>query len=156
MESKRKTKIILWAALPLIILYAFTARFEFKFNVSESLDGNLFLIDKWNKEIKKGKKISFAAEGNGYYQGEFLKIIKGVEGDKVVHDDSAVYINNEYVGIIKERGRNGDLLQAGPTGIIPKGECFVAGKHKDSFDSRYKNIGYVKKNNIIGTAYLIF
>lgn len=71
-----------------------------------------------------------------------------------VGDD--VYVGNEYIGKVKKVGKKGNKLERGSEGIIPEGHYFVYSKKENSFDSRYKNIGYVKDSNIIGTVYPIF
>lgn len=178
MNPRNKTiiKSLVLLILPALIVLAVTNRYEIRVNVSESLDGKIYLLDKWDKVAKRGKKMSFRADHNGYYKGEFVKIVAGIPGDHVFHhagtvnisflqdsDEELVRINSDepsrvalhYIGKIKEKGQNGQDLKPGPQGVIPEGQYFMAGSHKDSFDSRYKNIGYVKDSDIIGSIYTI-
>jgi conjugal transfer pilin signal peptidase TrbI len=80
----------------------------------------------------------------------FGKIVYGVAGDVVTHDGSIVRINGSAVARMKPRTRFGEPLTPGATGTIPPG-CFFAGTpHKDGFDSRYAEIGFVCRRQIVG------
>lgn len=193
MNKKTKTALKGLAVLliPIAVAYSFTSRYEIRVNTSESLAGKVYLLDKWNKVVERNKKMAFKAEKNGYYEGDFVKLVKGMPGDEVIRHEGEVVISYSveqepleygqeiwdkmsalvnafnasegnpervafyFVGYIKEKGRKGQDLTPGPTGMIPEGHYFMAGSHKDSFDSRYKSIGYVKDSDIIGSIYTI-
>lgn len=60
-----------------------------------------------------------------------------------------------YIGRAKEFSLKGDPLEKFDySGVIPKGRCFMAGHHKDSFDSRYW--GFLDKREFKAKAYPVF
>ncbi|MDA0345560.1 MAG: S26 family signal peptidase [Proteobacteria bacterium] len=151
-----RLKLILYVIMPIILLFAFSLKYSIRINVSGSLPYKVFILDKGNKQAEIGKIMAFIAPNNGYYKGDFAKYVMGIPGDEVKYEGDDVFVGNLYIGKVKIKSKEGDLLSKGPSGIIPKGHYFMASDHKDSFDSRYKNIGYVKDSNIIGTIYPIF
>ena len=151
-----KIKAFIYIFGPLILAWVFSIQYSIRINLSDSLPYKLFILDKGNKEVRKGKLIAFVAPGNGVYEGDFCKYVIGIPGDEVRYVGDDVYVGNEYIGKVKKVGKKGNKLERGPEGIIPEGHYFVYSKKENSFDSRYKNIGYVKDSNIIGTVYPIF
>lgn len=82
----------------------------------------------------------------------FGKIVYGVAGDVVTHDGPIVRVNGQIVARMKPRTRFGEPLTPGQTGAIPVG-CYYAGSpHKDGFDSRYAEIGFVCARQIVGVG----
>jgi conjugal transfer pilin signal peptidase TrbI len=82
----------------------------------------------------------------------FGKVVYGVAGDIVSHDGLQVRINGRTVARMKPMTRFGEPLTPGATGPIPRG-CFFAGSpHPDGFDSRYAEIGFVCRKQIIGVG----
>jgi conjugal transfer pilin signal peptidase TrbI len=82
----------------------------------------------------------------------FGKIVYGLAGDIVTHDGSTVRINGKAVAVMKPLTRAGETLTPGAVGAIPRG-CFFAGTpHKDGFDSRYAEIGFVCQRQILGVG----
>lgn len=126
------------------------------FNLTNSIDGHVFLIVK-GVEPKKGELAAFWPPENDFYNNIwFVKYIKGVPGDSVVREGKLFYIAGEYIGAAKEHSRNGALLKPGKSGVIPSHSYFVWTPHEDSFDSRYEQIGLVPESRFIGRAYRIF
>lgn len=122
-------------------------------NLSKSLPQRFFLVLK-NSDFKKGDYVSFYANKSGYYPTDmpFIKKVAGVSGDKITERNRTFYINGKPTIRAKLFSKRGMPLEKGPTGTLPKDQFFVYANHKDSFDSRYKNIGWVKKEEIIGKA----
>lgn len=87
------------------------------------------------------------------HYASLLKIVRGVPGDVVTWHDRDVYINGEYVGTAKARSLQGAPLARGPAGVIPPGHYFLWTPHKDSYDSRYADIGWVPVEAIRGRAH---
>ena len=60
--------------------------------------------------------------------------------------------------VVSEAGRQktievfGEPLTPGATGVVPPGCYFAATPHKDGFDSRYAEIGFVCARQVIGTG----
>lgn len=72
----------------------------------------------------------------------FLKIIYGMEGDKVYIANDTVLINDYTLHTQK------DVLSILTPGIIPEGSVFVGTPHQKSFDSRY--YGLIDTKTITG------
>lgn len=141
----------IWFAITIISSYCILG-----INLTDSLDTKAFIIKKGDIPIARGEYIAFEAPNNGIHNNTFVKIVGGVEGDVVKEESRKFYINDSYIGRAKEYSKKGDKAELGFTGVIPKGCFFVYSKHKDSYDSKYKNIGLVCVPNIIGSAYPIF
>lgn len=82
----------------------------------------------------------------------FGKIVYGVPGDVVSRADNVVAVNGKPVAALKPKSRFGERLIPGPTGVIPNGCYFMATPHRDGLDSRYADIGFVCRGQIIGTG----
>ncbi len=86
----------------------------------------------------------------------YVKRVIGVPGDKVQVKDGAVYVNGE---LFEEKGERAAILDAGLAAeeiLLGEDEYFVLGDNRNnSEDSRYANIGSVKKQYIIGKAWFI-
>jgi conjugal transfer pilin signal peptidase TrbI len=140
-----------------VFIYLFGQNYQLGWNMSESLKGHLFIIHK-NEPIKRGDYVGFRMhEFMMFHEGNtFVKLVKGVPGDVVSEIDGMYYVNNAEIGKAKEKSTKGVPLAKGPTGIIPADRYFVAGTHKDSLDSRYQGVGWVKEDRLIGRAYVLF
>ena len=53
---------------------------------------------------------------------------------------------------MKPKTRFGEPLTPGATGIVPPACYFVATPHKDGFDSRYAEIGFVCARQLAGVG----
>lgn len=136
-----------WGASPFV---------KIGFNCTESIDGFVFLIVK-DVLPEKGELVAFWPPENDFTQNIwFVKYVKGVPGDHVIRNGQAFYINNEYIGNAKTESKKGVALQPSNSGVIPQGYYFVWTQHKDSFDSRYNQIGWISEDRVIGRAYRIF
>lgn len=111
-----------------------------------------------------------------YYNFNLARIShpQELEKRKVTIKDKEVIINGKLVGAVKPfttkfenyaknypnlQGKFGDdnyRLHAIPSGVIPSRKFFAYTPHKDSFDSRYQEIGLIDEKDIIGTAILAF
>ncbi|MCK9553904.1 S26 family signal peptidase, partial [Aquamicrobium sp.] len=127
-------------------------------NMSPSLPNWAFLLER-KAPAQRGDLIFFRAPASDilaatFGEGEHLlgKHVHGVGGDVVTRDGAAFYVNGELAAVAKSETKRGELLEAGPTGIIPHGCYFVATDHKDSFDSRYALIGWICRDRIVGTG----
>lgn len=139
------------------LIWFVTYHYGIQINISESLPQKVFLVLK-NTLPGKNDFVAFKAEGNGVYPSDtvFVKKVAGVAGDTVSVKDREFTVANHVIGIAKEVSKKGMPLELGSIGTIPKGEIFVFTPHKDSFDSRYQNIGWIKQDAIIGRAIALF
>lgn len=155
----RRASIYLWL---LVALLAFARYFTISINVSNSLPGTVFLIQKGAKPLK-GDLAAFRYAGGGPYSKGvlFLKRLTGTYGDMVTtHDMGDGYrdylINGRYVGRAKPKSKDGLPLEHGPAGPIPPGRYYMAAPNPDSMDSRYALVGWVGDDQIVGRAYKVF
>lgn len=126
------------------------------FNGTNSVDGYVFLIVK-NVKPERGELMAFWPPKNDFYNNIwFVKYAKGVAGDVVDVRGQSFFLNGEYVGDAKTVSAMGVPLQAAKPGRILGGYYFVWTPHKDSFDSRYAQIGLISERSVIGRAYRIF
>lgn len=84
----------------------------------------------------------------------FIKRVIGVSGDEILIKDGTVYLNGTA---LVENYINGPTHGAftrnhGPV-IVPADSFFVLGDNRlNSDDSRYPDVGFVPRNNIVGRA----
>lgn len=140
----------------ILIGYAASPWVKIGFNGTNSVEGYVFLIVKNNNPVR-GELMAFWPKENQFYKSIwFVKYAKGMPGDVIEIKDRSFYINGEYVGDAKLKSKtNVDLHMISP-GVIPFGHYFAWTPHKDSFDSRYEEIGLVSEASVIGRAYRIF
>lgn len=122
-------------------------------------NGDHILIDKFVYVLtnpQAGDVVVFLPNGNekSHY---YVRRVIGVPGDKIQIIDGAVYINGElydekiHVASMEEAGIAGEEITLGDD------EYFVLGDNRNnSEDSRYANIGNVKKEYIMGKAWFRF
>jgi conjugal transfer pilin signal peptidase TrbI len=139
--------------------------YSLAFNGTESLDGEVYIVDKTKKEsIQRGDVIAFNPPKNRFYNSSFLKIVRGVSGDKIILKNRDFYISEceitcsdpKFLGYAKPKSRNGLPLIPATGGVIQAGNYFVWTSHMDSFDSRYEEISNINTSNVIGVAYKLF
>lgn len=108
-----------------------------------------------DKEPKRGDIVIFKSElqdENGKNK-LLIKRVIGLPGDKITINDGKVYINDkEYdESYLKDGYTTGSVNNF----KVPKGEYFVMGDNRVvSIDSRYSEVGCVKKDAIRGRAVL--
>lgn len=130
----------------------------FLINVSDSLPNWAFLIRRHQRPAR-GDYIFFDPPQStllrrhfGTKPQMFGKIVYGVPGDVVGHRGPVVTIGGRPVARMKPVTRLGEPLTPGMEGVIPPG-CYYAGSpHRDGFDSRYAEIGFVCGRQIIGVG----
>jgi conjugal transfer pilin signal peptidase TrbI len=130
-----------------------------RINWSASVPYRLLFV-RHGASINRGDYIAFRWTGPavaGHSAGEiFLKRVAGVAGDSVACEGRAFFVNGAPVGVAKAVARNGTALDLGQTGTLPVDSYYVYGGHPDSFDSRYRTVGWVRRSQIIGKAYALF
>jgi conjugal transfer pilin signal peptidase TrbI len=156
----------LWAIFGLAVLISISLtaiagwreEHAFVINTSDSLPNWAFVVHR-NRAPEKGEYVFFEPPGNalvrrhfGTAPSMFGKIVYGMPGDHVAHLGQDVVVNGTWVGRMKPLTRFGQPLMPGITGAIPHGCYYVGTPHKDGFDSRYKDIGFVCRSQIVGTG----
>ena len=155
----RRAPVYLWM---LVGIAAFGRSFALTLNVSDSLPGTVFLVQKGTKP-DKGQLAAFRYTGGGPYErgALFLKQMLGVPGSLVIGMDIGsgyrdYFVDGQYVGRAKPKSKTGILLDPGPSGVIPAGHYYMAAPNPDSLDSRYALVGWVAEDQIVGRAFRIF
>lgn len=147
---------LLWALLAGVIVvgglgYA-KERWAFGLNMTESLPHWAFIVDDHRMPVR-GDMAMFEVPNNPYYQGQpFVKRVAGIAGDRVENRDGRIFIAGEFVGEAKPEARDGRPLEAIQDIVIPEGYVFMLGTHRDSYDSRYAEIGLIPLERVIGRA----
>ena len=131
--------------------------YSFSFNMTKSLDGTVYFVKKLQFP-KKGELIAFKISENPFYKKDmtFIKIVGGVEGDKVTRRGGHYFVNGNKIGPWHATATSGQALTKGPTGVIPEDHYFVYTPHPRSFDSRYGRVGWIHKLKVVGTAVELF
>ncbi|MAM37026.1 MAG: type VI secretion protein [Erythrobacter sp.] len=156
----------LWAAFGLFVagslmltaIADWRDRHAFLINTSESLPNWAFVIER-GRMPTRGDYVFFDPPPSALVRRHFSeeprmfgKRVYGMPGDVVAHVGNAVTINGRWVAHMKPASRFGEPLTPGATGKVPSG-CYYAGTpHKDGFDSRYADIGFVCARQIVGTG----
>lgn len=127
-------------------------------NVSQSLPDWAFLVETGRFPVR-GDYVVFLPGTTpmvrrhfGTQPAAFVKIAYGVPGDVVTRARNVVSVNGKPIARLKPKTRQGETLHAGPLGPVPAGCVFAGSPHKDGFDSRYAEIGFVCRDRLIGTA----
>jgi conjugal transfer pilin signal peptidase TrbI len=157
-----------WAYAAMWVLYAFFMHhYHFGLNLTNSLPFTFYLA-KRDAAYTKDDYVTYLYQG--FYTDNkprtFVKQVAGVSGDTVkVYDDKAalaakleyipvfinmVLINDIFVAGAKFKSYGGRPMQPLKPGVIPAGFVYLNANHKDSFDSRYLDIGLVPHEKITG------
>jgi len=146
--------LVLWIAA---VYLAFGRAYLIAFNLTESLPGTLFLIER-DTLPDRGDLVAFRWQANWPYpQGSlFVKRLIGMPGSIVSARDRDFFVDGDPVGRAKEKARTGEALEIGSVGTIPEAQYYVAGEHPDSLDSRYRLTGWIARQQIVGRVHRIF
>lgn len=123
-------------------------------NSTDSVEHKVFIVRKGVIPDAKGQYIVFQPHDKG--PAPFIKLVGGTRGDTVTREGRSYYVSGKYVGDAKEFSKSGEPTKLGPVGVIPQGSYFVYTGNKDSYDSRYEGIGWVKSSDVIGVAYAVY
>jgi conjugal transfer pilin signal peptidase TrbI len=160
-----RRSLSLWQWLAIVFLGAAAAFSVHKYlrigiNISGSLKSRVFVVVIDRMPTARGEYVVFKTEGEGgaYPKGSlFTKLIAGIPGDQVeVSDQRVVSVHGTPIGIALQRAANGMSLEPIDPGVVPPGHLFVAGQSERSFDSRYKLMGMIPNERVVGTAYAVF
>lgn len=152
----------IWALAYLRLFFDATPRVPVLFNWTPSLPYKVALLHPFQHTLRRGDFIvfSFAGDGARAYPGlagqPFFKIVRGMPGDTVTVDGREVRINGEPVGVAKTHAFDRRPLEPIASGVIPPGLFYVQGLSPDSFDSRYRQSGLVRAEQVIGIVDPIF
>lgn len=126
-------------------------------SMAESLKGgDEILVNRFIYKVTNPKAndiIVFLPNGNekSHY---YVKRVVAVPGDKVLIKDGALYVNDKLFDEEVEVASMEDAGLAAEEITLGADEFFVLGDNRNnSEDSRYANIGNIKKEHIIGKAW---
>lgn len=153
--------VYLWVMVGCI---AFGKSYAISINLTESLPGTIFLIEKQpGADLGVGELAAFSYEGKAFYRpgSIFVKIVQGKDGSVVAarEVEQGVYdyfVDGTYTGRTKLFSQTGMPIKRSVTGTIPADCFYMFGTHPDSLDSRYEVVGWVPRSHIIGRAYKVF
>lgn len=130
-----------------------TYLFQFMLIQGESMSPSyhnmqLVILDKYTKEYSYGDVIAFRCSG---LSSVLVKRIVACEGDTIKIEDGTLYINGDISRIYQDKGifQYAGLLEKEK--YLKEGQYFVIGDNvAESKDSRYKEVGIIFDENIIG------
>ncbi|WP_167772895.1 S26 family signal peptidase [Ramlibacter humi] len=129
-------------------------------NESPSIKARVLLVVRGLQPDARGQYVAFRWDGRGGIVrrgSQLVKIVAGLPGDAVeVGPDRLVSVSGAVVGRAKPVSSKGVPLEPIDAGRIPAGHLFVAGQSEDSFDSRYRVVGLIRQDDIVGRAYVLF
>lgn len=127
------------------------------YNETVSLSGAWYVVIEGDSALQRGELIGYRGAANKRYPAGvmWVKIVGGVGGDRVEVADRWFHVNGLDL-FAKPETRFGEPLELGPVGTIPPQHYFVYTTHRDSYDSRYADIGWIKPEQVVGRAYEIF
>lgn len=160
--AKNLLKILIIIAIGFLLINIFISKYSIGFNNSNSIEGKIFFVAKDSYPQVISDKIIFKVNNihTNYEDKIFIKKVIGFEGDTVSVRNNNIFLNEKYLGKIKSQSiKNNQLypiIANNQSLEIPKDQYFVYSSHIDSYDSRYKSTGLIKRSMIIGGAYEIF
>ncbi|MEE1305936.1 MAG: signal peptidase I [Agathobacter sp.] len=122
-------------------------------------NGNQILVNKFIYIVsrpKAGDVVVFLPNGNekSHY---YVRRVIGTPGDRVLIQNGAVYINDELYKENLDVAAIEDAGEAATEITLGEDEYFVLGDNRNSSeDSRFANIGNIKKEYIVGKAWFKF
>ncbi len=149
--------VLIYIAL-LLGYWAFSMKYEININLSHSLGGTVYLVEK-GALPSRNDYAAFYYPGDFIYprHARFLKRVVGVAGDTVESRGHQFFVNGKPVGIALPVTSDGKPIEKNDfKGVIPAGHYYMQGDHAKSLDSRYKVVGLVTDQMLIGRGYRLF
>ena len=119
----------------------------------------VFLIDRWDKHIRRDRPFVFRSERMDPYFPDgtiVIKLAEGLPGDQIRVFPEGVTVNGKTVAgplvLAATVGRS--RRNFAREGVVPPFAYVAIGRHPQSFDSRYW--GFVRAHQVIGRAYALF
>ena len=130
---------------------------RFAVTLTPSTDHRIFFLKSGpvEKELEKGTYVMFDIRSEYIANGVSQRVIKRIacgEEEDFSRIGDTFYCNGNKIGVAKSRSLTGMRLpRFFFNGRIPAGMIFVAGQHRDSYDSRY--FGFLRKEEVQAIAY---
>jgi len=140
-------------------------------DIVENKGGNVFFDKKIYPDIKKPKPFT---KEERFYIASLIKLThpEELQKKKIKIEDREIFVAGKSIGVVKPFTKKfEDFAQAFPNNEyegknyklhplrikkIGEHQFFAYTPHKDSFDSRYKEIGLINEKDIIGVAVFAF
>lgn len=166
-DKKRFAAVALCAtAIFLLMIHTLVTLNDGKYSVAIDIQRNfhclpwtVFWVEKSPSEWKpaRGDLVQYEARrmGHGFDQMRVVKLIVGVEGDRIDVRSGRVFVNGTYMGglnLLRELKKS--MADYERTTIVPPGRYFVMGSQPFSYDSRYW--GLITNEEILGRASPLF
>lgn len=162
--------------LPVVAVLLLQTFLRVDINYTDSLPDHVFITVKgWKTGLKHGDYVTYgfptANSVSLFRKGDHMvKRVAAVEGDEIrMREDGEFFVlyrgattllpdelGNYSLGKAKPYSMTGRPLQAGPVGVIPPGHFYVHAPHRDSLDSRYAMVGWIRESDVIGRTFPIF
>jgi conjugal transfer pilin signal peptidase TrbI len=139
-----------------------TPRLPLLFNWTPSLPYRVAWLQRSTEPLQRGDLIVYRFDGPAQvrYPGlrgqPFFKRVGGLPGDVVSVHDRRVQLNGATVGLAKTHTVDRFALTPLAAQVIPAGHYFVQGTAVDSFDSRYRDSGLVRAEQVVGVVVPLF
>lgn len=150
--------IVVLIALVLMYFVGYRTSVVGQSMLSTLAEGDEVLVNRFTYKLTQPKAndiIVFLPNGN-QKSHLYIKRVIGVPGDKVQIKNGAVYVNGEIFEETIEAAAIEYPELAEEEILVGEDEFFVLGDNRNnSEDSRYANIGNVKKKDIVGKAWFI-
>lgn len=132
------------------------------FNWTPSLPYHVAILQGSPAPLQRGDLVvfRFAGEAPPRHQGlrgqPFFKVVRGLPGDTVTVQDRSVFVNGVPAGLAKRHTQDRIPLSPIAPMVIPSGHFYMLGTGVDSFDSRYRESGLVRAEQVLGTVRPLF
>lgn len=154
--------LLIWVLAALRLFIDPSPRLPLLFNVTPSLPHHLVWLRQDGTALRRGDLVVYRFEGEsaadrpGLRGQPFFKVLRGLPGDVVTVSGLSVALNGEQMGMVKSHSFDGRALHPIAAGVIPPGHFYVQGTGPDSFDSRYRESGLVRADQVLGTAVVLY
>lgn len=149
--------IIVIIIVLIIVLYVVTLQQVVGPSMQPTLnEGDVLILNKFQYylfDVKRNDVVALKYDGSKY----LIKRVIGLPGESIYYKDNTLYINgNPYKENIVEGLVTEDFdLKDNGYEVIPDDMYFVLGDNRgDSLDSRSKEVGLIKKEDIIGKVFI--
>ena len=149
--------IIVIVTVLIIVLYVVTLQQVVGPSMQPTLnEGDVLILNKFQYylfDVKRNDVVALKYDGSKY----LIKRVIGLPGESIYYKDNTLYINgNPYKENIVEGLVTEDFdLKDNGYEVIPDDMYFVLGDNRgDSLDSRSKEVGLIKKEDIIGKVFI--
>lgn len=165
MSEKVKKEIFEWIKVfALAIVFAFLitqfikptlVRGESMYSTLE--EGDYLIINRMSYKFgdpERGDIIVFKSnlQQDDGTSKDLVKRVIGIGGDTVKIENSKVYVNGEE---LNEPYIGDEITEGNIDTVVPEGTVFVLGDNRDiSLDSRYDQVGFINKSDILGKVFI--